>query len=107
MLNIVHDETHYNDNREITAIEVKVKSVAEEGKQSLTGNSLWGTVSDAFYKTTLLSDVGTSLRTVPNKNRKDIVDLIVDIDGNALSRKDVANFVDAFQKALDETSLFF
>lgn len=106
MLNIVHDETHYNDERKITAIEVKVKSVAEEGKESLVGNSLWGTVSDAFYKTTLLSDVGTSLRTVPNQNRKDIVDLIVDIKDDTLSRNDVANFVNAFQKALDETSLF-
>ena len=107
MLNIVHDETHYDDNRVITAIQVKVKSVEENGKESLIGNSLWGTVSDAFYKTTLLSDVGTSLRTVPNQNRKDIVDLIVDIKDNALTRNDVANFVDAFQKALDEASLFF
>ena len=107
MLNIVHDETHYNDQRKITAIEVKVKSIAEKEGENLTNNSLWATVSDAFYETTLLLDVGTSLRTVPNKNRKNIVNLIVDIDDdNALKRNDVSNFIDAFQKALDNTNLF-
>ena len=101
MINIVHVNIHCNDNRRITAIEAKLKSIND-----LSGHPLLTTVSAAFFKTTLLTDSGDALQIVPNPDRKDIVNIIVTLKETDLSFTDVARFLDAFQTALDETSIF-
>ena len=105
MVNIIHTNIHYNDARTITAIEIKLKSF--NNGSALTGHPLVATVSTAFFKTTLLTDVGESLKTTINPNRKNVVDLVVTLKkDNDLTALDVANFINALQRALDETSLF-
>ena len=105
MLNIVHVDIHCNDCQKITAIEVKVKSF--ENGSVLSGHPLVATVSTAFYQTTLLTDSGTSLKTALNPKRKNVVDLTITLKkGNNLKFEDVAHFIDALQKALNNVSLF-
>ena len=106
MINIVHIDIHCNDHRMITAIEIKLKSFTEEDGEALSGHPLIATVSAAFFKTTLLTDVGKSLKTVLNPKRSNVVNLIVTLKETHLSFEDVARFTEALQKALDETSLF-
>ena len=106
MINIVHIDIHCNDQRTITAIEIKLKSFTEEDGEALSGHPLIATVSAAFFKTTLLTDVGKSLKTVLNPKRSNVVNLIVTLKETQLSFEDVARFTEALQKALDETSLF-
>ncbi len=102
MINIVHVNIHCDDNRNITAVEVKLKSI-----EDLSGHPLVATISSAFFQTTLLFDSGNALQIIPNPDRKDIVDFIVSVkEGNKLSFIDVANFLSAFQKALDTTTIF-
>ena len=106
MINIVHIDIHCNDQRTITAIEIKLKSFTEEDGEALSGHPLIATVSAAFFKTTLLTDVGKSLKTVLNPKRSNVVNLIVTLKETQLSFEDVARFTEALQTALDETSLF-
>ncbi|MBO4276474.1 hypothetical protein J5868_02120 [Candidatus Saccharibacteria bacterium] len=107
MINIVHVEYHCNDQRRISAIEIKLKSFNQNEKDKvLSGHYLVATISAAFFKTTLLTDSGKSLRTTPNPKRSNIADLFIDLKENSLTFTDVARFLDAFQKALDETNLF-
>lgn len=107
MINIIHSETHYNDKRKITAIEVKLKYFKNGNQDTVTDHSLVTTVSAAFYKTTLLTDSGRSLNTSINPNRSDIVNLVIFLKkDNDLTFVDVGRFLDALQKALDETPLF-
>ena len=102
MNNIVHIEVHCDDKRNITAIAVKVKHFGER----IEPHAFVATVSEAFYKTTLLSDVGKSLKTELNAKRHDVVDLIITLKRNDLKQTDVGNFIEAFQNALDKTKLF-
>lgn len=101
MINIVHVEVSCDDKRTITAIAVKIKS-----SHKIEPHELVATISAAFYKTTLLSDVGKSLKTQLNPKRHDVVDIIVTLKENRLTQVDVGNFIEAFQKALDETTIF-
>ena len=103
MINIVHTNIHLDDDRKITAIEVKLKS-----KNGLSGHPLIATISAAFFQTTLLYDSGNALQIVPNPERKNIVNIIVTLKETekSLSFNDVANYLDALQKALDTTSIF-
>ena len=104
MINIVHDNTHYDDKRVITAIEVKLKDFGENG--GLFGQSLVTTISIAFFKTTLLTDVGKSVKISINPKRNNIVNLYISLDKeNDLTRDDVARFLNALQAAIDETIL--
>ena len=105
MINIVHVDVHLNDERDITAVEVKLKAI-EDDKLALTGHPLIATVSAAFNKTTLLTDFGKSLTTELNPNRSNIINLTVSLKENTMTYEDVGKFVDYFQKALDETKLF-
>ena len=106
MVNIVHVNIHCNDGRKITAIEIKLKYFPKEEECVLSGQTLVATVSAAFFKTTLLTDVGKSLKITPGK-RDEIVNLSVRIgDENNLTFEDVARFSTALQQALDETRLF-
>lgn len=108
MINIVHYEVCCNDRRAITAIVIKLKFFREEGKQDLYDHALVATVSAAFYRTTLLTDVGESLTTSLNPKRGDIINLKIAIKESAeLVFADVGNFMVAFQRALDETNLQF
>ncbi len=107
MINIIHSETHYNDKRKITAIEVKLKYFKSEDRNTVTNQSLVTTVSAAFYKTTLLTDSGKSLNTSMNPNRSDIVNLVIVLKKDTdLTFADVGRFLEALQRALDETPLF-
>ena len=103
MINIVHINTHCNDDRKITKIEVKLKSIND-----LSGHPLLATISAAFFKTTLLTDAGDALQILPNLDRKDIVNLEVSIKDNLnLSFEDIARFLEAFQEAIDRTTITF
>ena len=108
MINIVHIDIHCSDLRKITAVSCKAKFIRKKGEtQQLLGHQLIATVSAAFYKTTLLTDEGVSLRTALNPKRNDIVDVTVILTkDNDLSFEDVTRFVVAFQVALDNTKLF-
>lgn len=106
MINIINVDIHCDDKRKITAVEVKLKSF-KNGK-TLSGHPLLATVSTAFFKTTLLTDEGQYLKTALDPKRNNIVDLIIPLkQSNDLTLADIANFLDAFQKALDETNLGF
>ena len=106
MINIVHIDIHCSDQRKITAVEIKLKSFTTEEGEALSGHPLVATVSSAFFKTTLLSDVGKSLKTVLNPKRSNVINLIVTLKDSDLTFEDVARFSDALQRALDDTSLF-
>lgn len=104
MINIVHVEANLNDERVVTSLNIKMKYI--KNGNDLTEHQLVATVSAAFYKTTLLVDVGKNLKTELNPKRGDIVNLVVILKNNSLQPRDVSNFLEAFQKAIDETSLF-
>lgn len=105
MINIIHVNVHYNDARNITALEIKLKSLEKSGV--LIGQALVTTVSMALSQTTLLQDTGKNLKIVIDPKRNNIVDLIITMKkNNTLTAHDVANFQDHFQKAIDETKLF-
>lgn len=106
MVNIVHYEVKCDNERNITAIRIKLRSFQENEKSALQGQALYSTASAAFYKTTLLADVGKLLETIPNPKRKDIVNLNIKIRKGNLKPIDIANFITAFQEAIDTTSLF-
>ena len=107
MINIVHVDIHCNDEREITAVEIKLKSFSKDDEAPLSKNLLAATVSAAFFKTTLLADVGKSLKTVLDPKRDNVIDLFVSLEeNNKLTYRDIANFTNALQKAIDNTSLF-
>lgn len=105
MINIIHNRTHCDDKRRISALEIKVKSFKDEGSDKiLTGHSLVATVSCAFLKTTILTDEGKSYETRVNSRRQNIVDLSISFKHDTkLTFKDISNFLEAFQKTLDET----
>lgn len=106
MVNIVHIDTHFDDKRNITAIDIKLKLFEEGDKKPLSGHELVATISAAFFKTTLLTDAGKALNIVPNPDRHDIVDLSISLRENDLAFEDIAKFATALQNALDDTSLF-
>ncbi len=102
MINIVNVEIRNDDNQRITRIGAKLKSI-----DGLLGHPLLATIAAAFFKTTLLTDSGDTLQIIPNPDRKDIVDIFVTIKSQGLTYIDVANFLGAFQKALQETTIQF
>ena len=107
MINIVHVDTHYSDQRVITAVDIKLKFFKSNGEKPLTGHPLAATVSAAFFKTTLLTDVGKSLSIEPNPKRHDIINLVISFRDNDLKFSDIARFIDVLQRALDETNIIF
>ena len=61
----------------------------------------------AFTKTTLLRDEDNKGFLInPEPKRKNIANLRIRLGDNTLKRLDIANFLDALQRALDETSIF-
>ena len=105
MINIVHENIHFDDQRCITAVEIKLKSILA-GNNEITGQPLVTTVSWALSKTTLLVDEGRSLKMVLNPKRGNILDLTIGLErGSKMTMGDYAKFHDFFQQSLDETSL--
>ena len=102
MVNIIHLDIHFNDERKITAIDVKLKAVPEE-KANEDRHNLVARVSAAFFATTLFTNDGASLKTTPNPKRNDNVDLFISMKENNLSFDDVAKFISYFQKELDNS----
>ena len=107
MINIVHVDTHCNDQRTITAVDIKLKFFRKNGEKTLIGHPLAATISAAFFKTTLLTDVGKALSIEPNPNRTEIIDLVISFRENNLTFLDIAKFIDALQQALDDTNITF
>lgn len=107
MINVVNLDIHYNDYRRITAVDIKLKSIASGVEYKLTGHELVATVSAGFFRTTLLTNSGGKLEVKPNESRNDIVNLIVSFkEDNDLTVIDIANFITAFQYATDGVDLF-
>ena len=103
MINVIHINVHFDDDRKITAIDVKLKLIKNNDEDE-SNQYMVTTICKAFYNTTLLADVGKSLNISVNPNRQNIVNLSVKLKENDMSLKDIANFNDAFQQALDATS---
>ncbi|MBR3157151.1 hypothetical protein IKF20_01820 [Candidatus Saccharibacteria bacterium] len=102
MINIVHLNVHFNDERRITAVEIKLKAIPEE-KENKYKHNLVARVSAAFFATTLFTDNGASLKTILNPKREDVVDLYISLKENSLNFDDVAKFVNYLQKELDNS----
>lgn len=106
MIEIVHVELHCNDQSKVTAIEIKLKSFdTNKEDKILSGHYLAATVSVAFLKTTLLTDSGKSFNMEPNTKRNNVVNLFINLK-EYLTFTNVANFLNTFQKTLNETNLF-
>ena len=101
MVNIIHLNVHCDDNRRVTALEIKLKSIPEEVENE-NSQHLVARVSAAFFATTLLADAGKSLRTTLNPKRRNVVNLHVVFRENNLSFDDVTKFINAFQCELDK-----
>ena len=107
MINIIHVNIHYDDHRNITALEMKLKSLKNsEDEKELSEHWLVATVSAAFFRTTLLTDEGKSLTISSNPKRGNIVNLHIALKENNMTFQNITNFIEAFQAELDKTSLF-
>ena len=102
MINIVHLNVHFNDERRITAIDIKLKAIPEE-KENKDQHNLVARVSAAFFATTLFTDDGASLKTKLNPKRKDVVDLNISLKENDLNFEDITKFIRYLQKELDNS----
>ena len=102
MINIVHHEVHFDDNRSITAVEIKLKSCPEE-KVNEECQHLVARVSSAFYALDLFSDYGKKIETNLDIKRKNIVDIFVTLrKDNDLDIVELAEYIKEFQKELDK-----
>lgn len=107
MINIVHYESDYNDERKITAVRVKLKYIVKGEEDVLPRHALVATVSASFFDTTLLTDVGESVEISPNPKRGDIINLKIKIEKDKnLSFEDIGRFLGALQTSLDNIKLF-
>ena len=102
MINIINFVIRLDDKRKITGIELKLKAIPEE-KENDDRQHLVARVSAAFYATTLFGDVGKSMKTTLNTRRKDVVNIDICFKENNLTLNDIASFIDAYQKHLDES----
>ena len=102
MVNIIHVDIHCDDERKITAVEIKLKSCPEE-EVNENSQHLVARASAAFYSLSLFSEFGKTLKTQLNPKRKNIMNITVTLRENELSFEDVARFIDAFQEALDDS----
>ena len=106
MISIVHTDVHFDDERTITALVLKLKSIKNDDA-TLTGQSMITTISIALSKTTLPTDVANSIKIVQNPKRGEIVDLTISLEeDNEFTLSDYAKFHEYFQQSLDEVKLF-
>ncbi len=101
MINIVNLVVRYDDNRKITGIELKLKAIPEESENDDTQH-LVARVSAAFHASTLFGETGKSLKTTLNPRRDNVVNLDVSLKENDLALADIAEFVEKYQKELNE-----
>lgn len=105
MINVVHVDVNCNDARKITSLELKLKFIETE-TDKLNSHIFTAQISMAFFKTTLLEDAGKCLKIIANPKRPCIINMVIDLEKDNLTCHDVANFLEAFQKALDETKVY-
>lgn len=108
MIKIIHDETSYNDNGVITAIEIKFKSIDDDGND-LPDPALVSKIMSAFSQTTLLKDEenrGFRIENGKGKRVNVIANLIIKLGNNSLTRTDIARFIDALETGVNETKIF-
>ena len=103
MINIVHHEVHFDDNRGITAVEIKLKSCPEE-EINEDCQHLVARVSAAFYALDFFSDYGKKMETNLDQERRDIVDIFVTLrKQNGLDLAELAKYIIEFQNELDQS----
>ena len=108
MVNVVHVEYHLDDRRTIRKLEIKIKSFRQQNdEKTLSGHPLAATIGNAFFRTTLLTDENAAFEVKPNPKRGDIFDVLVSFEKNNLTYRDISNFLEAFQEAMDNTNLGF
>ena len=102
MINVIHVNIHCDDIRNITALEIKLKSCPEEAV-NVDHQHLVARISAAFHSLRLFAEYGKTLKTEMNPKRTDVVNLNVTFWENRLTFKDITGFIDAFQEALDNS----
>ena len=94
MINIVNVVIRYDDERRVTAVKLKFKTVGGES-EALTK------VMMAFAKTSLATSE-RELSVARDPKRSDIVNFRVSLANNNTAR-DISEFVDTLQTLIDET----
>ena len=102
MVNIIHLDVHFDDNRKITAVEVKLKACPEE-EVNESSQHLVARVSSAFYAMDFFSDYGKTIKTTLNPKRTDVVDILVTLKENNLNLQNISKYVEEFQEKLDSS----
>ena len=95
MINIVNVVIRYDDERRVTAVKLKLKTVGDES-EALTK------VMMAFAKTSLASSE-RELSVARDPKRSDIVNFRVSLADNGIGAKSVAEFIDTLQRLIDNT----
>ena len=94
MINIVNVVIRYDDERRVTAVKLKFKTVGGES-EALTR------IMMAFAKTSLATSE-RELSVARDPKRSDIVNFRVSLANNNTAR-DISEFVDTLQTLIDET----
>lgn len=94
MINIVNVVIRYDDERRVTAVKLKFKTVGGES-EALTR------IMMAFAKTSLATSE-RELSVARDPKRSDIVNFRVSLANNNTA-KDISEFVDTLQTLIDET----
>ena len=102
MINIIHQSIRCNDERQVTALEIKLKACPEESVNE-SEQHLVARVSAAFHASDLFAKYGKTLKTELNPRRPNVVNLIVSLHENNLSFEDIGKIVIEFQKEIDKT----
>ena len=102
MINIVHLDINCNDNRRLTGMEIKLKSMPQEAVNE-NSQHLIARISAAFYSLRLFSEAGKTAKIEINPRRPNIVNLSITLWENSLKPQDIAAFIEGFQEALDNS----
>ena len=95
MINIVNVVIRYDDERRVTAVKLKFKTVGGES-EALTR------IMMAFAKTSLATSE-RELSVARDPKRSDIVNFRVSLANNNITARDISEFVDTLQTLIDET----
>lgn len=102
MINIVNQVIRCNDERQVTALEIKLKACPEESVNE-NEQHLVARVSAAFHASDLFGKYGKALKTELNPRRPNVVNLVVSLHDNNLSFEEIGKFVETFQEEIDKT----
>lgn len=100
MINIIDVHIHYDDNKQITAVDVKFKSRPEE-EINQNNQNLIARISAAFNSLDFFSKYGKTFKMEPNPKRQNVVNLQMKLWENQLTSKDIGTFIDSLQKKLE------